>query len=464
MQQGMLYDSIGPCAPGLYCIVVAYRLEGALDVPSFVAAWRGLAARHPVLRTSFDWKDRTEPVQVVRGEVDIPFAELDWRGDSAEVRDRRLRELLRSENRRGFDVTAAPLLRLTLARCEETVHELIVAHHHLLLDGSCKPLLFHELFELYESHREQRPPALDGPPPFRRFIEWLGGRDLREAESFWRGELRGFREPTPVWPEARANAPPRHEYEEHHTELDEATSTRLREFARLCRVTLNTIVCGAWALVLGRACGRDDVVFGATVNARPPGLEGADAMLGLFINTLPLRVRIEHASAIADWLRALQWHQIAAREFDFAPLSAIQQWSDIARGARLFDSIVVFENNPGYGVDAERYGSIAITNVRPLIRNSLPLTLRCVPGRAVGLQLLYDADRFPAATIEGIAERLRGAVTALMQNSGDVGSVCRALDELGRRLAEAERRVFQQTVRENLTRRISRRQHRSQQP
>ncbi|HEX7793390.1 MAG TPA: condensation domain-containing protein [Vicinamibacterales bacterium] len=453
MQQGMLYDTIQSSRPGMYCIVVAYRIEGRLDGGRLFDAWRAVLTRHPILRTSFHWRDRSEPFQAVHSHVALPVVEHDWRGLSPDEQRRRLTAVLSSENLEGFDVTTPPLIRLTLIRCAEAVHELVVAHHHLLLDGSCKPLLFNEVFAFYE-HPGHEPLQLAKPEPYRRFIEWLDEQDLESAESFWRDELQGFSEPTPLWSGVAVERQAVRDYDEHHTDIDETITESLRRFARTNRVTLNTVISGAWALLIGHASRRDDVVFGATVNARPAGLDGVEAMMGLFINTLPVRVVLSRTSQVADWLKAIQTKQTTSREYDYAPLPMIRQWSSVPRRLPLFESILVFENNPGYGIDSERHGDIEITNARALIRNSLPLTLRCVPGRRLGIQLLYDTGRFSASTIQGIADGLVRLLTEIpVAAFRPLSHLTAVLDGVGRERNEAQANAFQQAARGRLTER-----------
>jgi hypothetical protein len=453
----MLYDTVASAESGMYCIVVSYRLTGALDADALFDAWRAVVARHPILRTSFHWHERQEPTQAVHREVALPVAQQDWRGVSIADQQARLTALLEEEHCRGFDVTRPPLIRLTLVRCADEVHELVVAHHHLLLDGSCKPLLFAEVFAIYEARRERRSIALDPPAPYRRFIEWLRAQDGAAAERFWRDELAGLTEPTRLWPpspsrSASGSAEPR--YEEYAFGLDVADTDRLRLFARSQRLTVNTIVSGAWALLLAQATRRDDVVFGATVNARPPDLDGSEAMLGLFINTLPVRFAITPDATIVDWLRRAQLRQMRARELDYAALSSIQRWSAMPRGVPLFDSIIVFENNVGYGADSERHGSLEISDVRAHIRNSLPLTLRCVPGRTLSMQLLHESSRIDSTTIRSIAERLARVLAEMPADpTATVARLLQLVDEIERQQEAVTAGAFQKTVRDKLLQR-----------
>jgi hypothetical protein len=404
MQQGMLFDTLQAPRADVYCMLVAYTLRGPLNRAAFIEAWQQVVARHPILRTSFEWDEHSGPVQMVHRSAIAAVFEDDWRGMNAAEQHDRLTALLRAESLRGFNLHVAPLIRLSLVQCDENVHQFVLAQHHILMDGSCKPILFQDAFAWYHALCGAEQPELDPPRPYRDFIVWLRELDLAASEAFWRGELAGFTEPTPLWQD-RAPKAAAEGYAEHEARLDEAATEALRQFARRTRLTLNTIVIGLWALTLSRTAAARDVVFGTTVNVRPP-LVDAETMLGLFINTLPVRVLVEPDTTVASWLRRIQMTLAGARDHAFAPLSRIRSWSDVTRGRPLFESIVVFENNPGYGLEVERYGDIEITSARPLTRNSLPLTLRVVPSRALAVQLLYETERFAPETIHRIGAQL----------------------------------------------------------
>ncbi len=453
MQQGMLYHTLEDASrSGMYSIVVSYTLHGPLDRAAFARAWQLVVDRHPILRTSFHWQDGREPRQVVHPGASLTVWEDDWRPAPEEEIERRLDDWLDAEAERGFDLQTPPLMRLSLIQRADAIHEFVLAHHHLLMDGSCKPLLFQEVFEAYEAFRLNQPMDLAPAPPYREFIEWLRDQDMEEAERFWRAELSGVSAPTPLW-DAASTAQADEPYAERAAVLDRDASDALRQFARRNRITLNTIVTGLWAVLLSRSSGQDSVVFGATVNGRPPDLEGADSMLGLFINTLPVRAHVDPGEATTTWLQRLQAHQAASRDYDFAPLSKIQRWSAVPRGTPLFESIVVFENNAGYGLERERYGLIEIGAVRPVIQNSLPLTLRCVPGRELAIQLLYETKRFSAQTIAAIADDLVQLLRDLPSEAGPtLAHLCQRLDEIARSRGAMQAEAFHATSLDKLRR------------
>lgn len=436
MQQGMLYQTLASPGDGTYTIVVSYRLKGALDVPRFVDAWQAVVNHQPVLRTSFDWVDRTEAVQIVHPHAPVEWRQEDWRQIEQASHLERLQQLLEAEQRRGFDLSRAPLLRLTIIRCGDDVHEVVLSHHHILMDGSCKPILFTQVFAAYEAMVAGRPVTLERAQPFRRFVEWVREQPMDEAEAFWKNALQGFGAASTLWPSGPAPATTQTSYGEHRTRMDLDGSNALRAFGRSRRLTLGSIVSGVWALALARCGHTSDVVFGTSVNVRPPDLDGIDAMLGLFINTLPVRARLEPQRTVVDWLAQLQRDMAAAREFRGAALSAVLRWSDVPAGQPLFESIVVFENNAGYDGRVERYGDLEVVAATPVVRNSLPLTLRCVPLQEIECHLLYDARRFSAATAAGIASEVQAALTMLPRTAD--GPLRAMLDELA--TCECERR------------------------
>jgi hypothetical protein len=450
MQQGMLFDSVQSSVADVYCMVVAYTLRGPLKREPFIRAWQHVVDRHSILRTSFEWDEKTEPRQRVHRTATPEVFEDDWHSDDDLAQRTRLTSLLQSESRRGFDLRTAPLMRLALVQCGHELHQFVVSQHHILMDGSCKQLLFHEVFTAYASICAGHMPDLPPPTPYRDYIVWLRTQDMSAAEAFWRTELRGFTEPTRLSPAPQADPARADAYEEHEVHLDEIATEALKLSARRSRLTLNSIVSGVWALILARASRQRDVVFGTTVNARPPALQ-TEAVIGLFINTLPLRVRVVPELSLPTWLRGIQSAIAGAREFDFAPLWRIQRWSDVPPGKPLFESIVVFENNPGYGSATEQYGAIAIVGVRPFTRNSLPLTVRVVPGETLGIQLLYDVHRFTPDTIRLVADQMITLLREIGNNAErPLQDLLTRLDVIALAHHAADARAFQSSMREKL--------------
>ena len=412
LQQGMLFHTLYAPASGTYFEQFAFTLRGALDEAAWEAAWDRVTERHAVLRTAFAWEKREKPLQIVSRAARAPWHREDWRGRPEEERRARFEAFLREDRERGFELGRAPLMRLALLRAADDAWEFVWSHHHLLLDGWSVGLVLGEVFELYEAFRAGEKVGLPAPRPFREYVAWLGKRDPAAAEAFWRGELRGFRAPTPLGIDRGARAGGAGEYGEERLDVSPATTAALAELARHRHVTLSTVVQGAWALLLSRYSGEDDVVFGATVSGRPAELPGVDRMVGLFINAVPVRARVPHDAPFAPWLQELQARQAESREHEHAPLVDVRAWSELPAGEPLFDSLLIFENAPMDVSATERRGGIEIAGFRAFERTNYPLTLVVSPGEALVLRAMYEADRLDAAAVRALLGHLRTLLEA----------------------------------------------------
>jgi non-ribosomal peptide synthetase component F len=288
----------------------------------------------------------------------------------------------------------------------------------MILDGWCMPIVFAEALALYEAGRAGRDASLPARRPYRDYIAWLRGRDVSESEAYWRETLRGFRSPTPLGIErsgadALDEPAPRGE---RFARLSSEATAALQVLSRAQQVTMNTLVQGAWSVVLARYSGQADVVFGVTVSGRPPDLEGAEGMVGLFINTLPARVSVVEESPVLPWLRKLQARQVEMREHEQSPLVLVQGWSEVSRGRPLFESLVVFENYPVDASLAERAGGLGIEAGRILERTNFPLTLMVAPGDELMLRADYDARRFDPDAIDRLLGHLRNVLEGIAED------------------------------------------------
>ncbi len=420
MQQGMLFHSLYAPESGVYVGQMSATLRGRLDVAAFQRAWARLVERHAVLRTGFVVGDLKEPVQVVQRQVTLPWTELDWRAAAPDEQAAQLQDFLRADQRRGFTLHQAPLLRLALIQLADDRHRFVWTYHHLLFDGWSLPLLLREVFALYQAFQAGQDLALPPAPPFRNYIAWLRKRDLAKAEAHWRGLLQDFTAPTPLVID-HGPAPAEDGaggVVERMTLLPRAVTDALKTLARQRALTLNTLVQGAWALLLHRYSGEADVVFGATVSGRPAELPGAEHMVGLFINTLPVRARLDPDQPAAAWLKALQSQQLDTRQYEFSPLVQVQGWSAVPRGQPLFESILVFENFPvGAAVrEAASPGAgaaLTLDDVQDVQQTNFPLTLVAYPGDELALRLAYDTARFDAAAVERMLGHLATLLTGL---------------------------------------------------
>lgn len=409
LQRGMLFHSIYAPESGVYVVQLSCLLHGPLNVPAFRQAWQRVVDRHPILRTAFVWVDLDEPVQVVCRGVGLPWQQQDWRGLSPAAQQQRLAECQQAERVRGFDPSEAPLMRLMLVRLADECYHFLWSHHHALLDGWSLPLILKEVFACYDAAVRGQEPSLEPSRPYRDYIAWLKQQDVSQAETFWRQRLQGFTAPTPLGVKRSSSAlsPQAEDYGEQSLHLSATTTSALQALARQQQVTLNTIVQGAWALLLSRYSGQDDVVFGIVVSGRPAELPGVQAMIGPFINTLPMRVQLKPQMRLDQWLKELQAQQAEMRRYEYSPLMQVQSWSEVPPGTPLFDSLFAFENYPVEAVLQEQNGDLRVSEVRFIERTNYPLTVVAGPGRQMPLRVLYEGRWFEADTVRRLLGHLR---------------------------------------------------------
>ncbi|MFI1741190.1 non-ribosomal peptide synthase/polyketide synthase [Streptomyces sioyaensis] len=413
MQAGMLFHGLMDPSSGAYFNQVQLVLSGVTDPAALATAWQQASDANPMLRTRLVWEETAQPLQIVRTRATVPITHHDWSGWTPERCERALETLLAEDRAAGLDLTTAPLMRLALIRLSADRVRLVWTFHHVLLDGWSAAQVFDEICERYAALTAGRRPEVPSRAPFSSYLRWLAEQDSTQAERHWRTALAGFTSPTELPRDRRP-------LEAHRTAssgsagvtLGAEESARLRETAQRAGLTMNTVLQGAWGLLLSRYGHSDDVVFGTTVSGRPAALPGVESMVGVFINTLPTRVRVDGERALLDWLRELQTSQSESRRFDFVSLAQLQTWSELPGGTGLFDSIVVFENYPFDSAALARHG-LGIQQERDLEPTNYALSVVVAPGERLTITLDYDPAAFDAGTVERLGECLRVLLTEM---------------------------------------------------
>jgi amino acid adenylation domain-containing protein len=416
LQEGMLFHTLMAPGSGIYLMQDRFELQGRVDVAIFREAWDRVIRRHPVLRTGFVWETRSVPHQIVYKTLDVPFEYLDWRDLRQDEQDSRLDALLRAELREGFDLARPPLLRLRLFRLGEDRYRFVRSHHHILLDAWCTSLVLTEFKSCYDALAEGKTPDRPSAAPFRNYIAWLQARDAGAAENFWRGYLAGFGEPTPLVVDRAAAADEPAEVGDIAMQLSETATRRLYELAQRRRLTPNTFVQGAWAVLLSRYAGVREVLFGITVAGRPAELPHVEEILGLFINGLPLRVSVDPAQPAAEFLRGLQRQNLDLRQYEYTALPQIQAWCELPRGQELFQHLLTFENAPIDPALRERTGSFGFTDVTVRTHTNYPITVMMIPETRLHLQISYRKARFEAAAVERMLRHFRNLLEDMIEH------------------------------------------------
>ncbi|HEV7992704.1 MAG TPA: condensation domain-containing protein, partial [Gemmatimonadaceae bacterium] len=413
LQQGMLAQHLRAPGSGVDIEQLVCTLPELVDADALRRAWQAVVDAHDVLRTALEWNGLDRPRQTVFAKVELPFRALDWRALAASERGARFAALLAADRADGFELERAPLLRLTLVSFGDAEHRLVWTFHHAILDGRCFPMVLREVFDAYDAARRgEAPPPIEARRPFVEYVEWLDARDHGASDEFWRRTLAGITTATPI-PVARA-VPARERVVQGDTEhtLDVWTTDALRVLAEMHGVTLNTVVQAGWALVLSRYSGESDVVFGVARAGRRGTVADADAMLGLFINTLPLRVAVRDDQSVGDWLRDVRSTWNALREHEHTPLSRVLACSAVPPGQPLFDSMVMFES---YELEASLQslgGAWSPRGFRLHEQNGFPLTLAAYAGERLLLRLEYDRSRYE----DDVAARMLGHLATALRD------------------------------------------------
>ena len=404
LQEGLLVESLAAPEAALYVEQVVLDLNGPLEMPALAQAWRRIVDRHTILRTSFHWRDLDRPLQVVHRHATVPVSHSDLRGVPPTRRGSAVRWYLEQDKVRGFRFEHAPLVRIAVLRHGTASHQLVVTLHHILLDGWSLGIVIDEVGRAYRSLVDGVPCTFEPPRPYHEFVAWLRDQDLVEAERFWRDTIGDYEGAPPL---ARlggrtASGPRAWSYAEHERVVPAEIAGPLRRVARAKRVTLNTAVLGAWGALLGQELGTDDLVIGAVVSGREGAGDGIERVVGLCINTVPVRVRLPADRPVGSWLVDLQAELVDLRRFEYCPLTDVHGWSGVPRGQPLFESIFIFENHAPQQVE----GSARSPAGRAFERTSYPLTVIVGVAPELTLRVLYDTSVVDRAAVERLTGRL----------------------------------------------------------
>ncbi|MCS4251613.1 non-ribosomal peptide synthase/polyketide synthase [Pseudomonas sp. BIGb0164] len=401
MQQGMLFHTLYQPEAQAYINQLRLDIEG-LDLLTFGRAWQAVLDRHDILRSSFHWLGLDSAHQVIHRQADVQLQVIEDAGADLDA-------LAQAERERGFELSNAPLFRLMLVRGAGSAWHLIFTSHHILMDGWSNAQLLGEVIALYAG---QALPAPVGQ--FRDYLGWL--QQQGSGEAFWKTALAPLQAPTLLADALRAPAKGAG-VADYVVSLGDGLTQALGEFARQHKVTLNTVLQGAWSLLLQRYTGQDCVAFGATVAGRSAPLPGIEEQLGLFINTLPIISAASPALPAATWLGELQALNLSLRDHEHVPLYNIQAWAG-QQGGVLFDTLLVFENFPV--AEALKQGApagLTFGQMHNHERTNYPLTLGVELGTSLRLEFSYDCTRFSAQQVARLSANLQHLLAQLVADA-----------------------------------------------
>lgn len=407
MQKGMLFHTISAPNSGVDVQHIAMTLNESININAFRSAWNFITARHETLRASFDWENLDNPISLVAEEVSLPITELDWRHLSKTQQEDQFQSLMEIDRQQGFNLSKPPLMRIMVIQVSNSITWCLWSFHHIILDGRSFPIVLQELFTKYDSIQSGKSIQLKDPFPFSDFVQISEAYNHSKSEKYWSELLEGFSAPTPLGlAHTKPTEPVASAVKNRVTFLSEHTVKQLNEFARDIGVTMNTLVQGAWGLLLHHYTAEKDIVFGNTRSGRNL-YEPAKNSVGMFINTVPVRVKIDNQQTLVDYLRELRAQHISVREHESSPLSQIQKWSDVDGSDSLFHTLVVFESYDLSNVLRRNGGNWLKRKFSYQGQTSFPLTLMAYSDHQIRLRLEFDPQIFDTKTIDQILDHLK---------------------------------------------------------
>ncbi|HEX2747933.1 MAG TPA: condensation domain-containing protein, partial [Verrucomicrobiales bacterium] len=402
LQQGMLSHWLQHPHSGADVEQMICTLPEKLDVSRLRAAWENAVARHPALRVSYDWSGEV-PVQTVKPHITLRWEERDFRGHSKED----FTAFLHTDRYANFGLGTAPLMRLTLLCMAEDDWRLVWTFHHLLLDGRSITRILHEVFSDYEGA-----PCHDGGEDrLPAYLTWQAALDHSKSEAFWKAHLAGSYGPSAVVIDGLGLPAAASAQSEEDLRLTPETTVSLQALAQRAGVTMNTLVQGAWALLISRYNGEEKVIFGATRACRHVPCDDAENLVGLLINTVPFQTEVPGDQPLIPWLQSLRRTWTEMRAHELTPLPLIRRMAGLPGDRPLFNHLVVFEHadftealhrlQPGW--THRQFDLRELTTV--------PLTLQVYGGERLRLHCAFDVSRFDAAFIR----RMLGHVAHLLE-------------------------------------------------
>ncbi|MCK5522104.1 MAG: amino acid adenylation domain-containing protein [Thiomargarita sp.] len=417
LQQGMLFHYLYNQEGGKYIQQLICRLHEALNIPAFEQSWQKVIERHSILRTRFQWEGLEQPQQMVHKQVECPLKIQDLCDLSSKTQKKQIADYIQQDRKQDFSLTEAPVMRFTLFQLSKDNYQFIWTSHHILLDGRSRFLILRELFTLYAAYCQNQEIELPEPHPYKEYIDWLQQQDFSKSEQFWRKTLKGVQAPTPLingWVND-SDSVEKLTYADKTLHLTETLTKDLQSLAKSADLTLNTLMQGVWALLLSRYSGEETVIFGATRACRYWTDIEPKSRIGLFINTLPVCTRVVPDLDLSTWLQNLHHQWVAIKDHNILSLTEIQKCSEIPANLRLFETLIVFEDNDINIEPASGYDWTECQFELPR-QDDYPLSLYVMADTRLHLTFKYEPQRFDAATINRMIGHFQTLLEGMIAN------------------------------------------------
>ncbi|MGD0283909.1 MAG: condensation domain-containing protein, partial [Dissulfurispiraceae bacterium] len=417
MQEGMLFHTLYESGSTAYFEQLSFALEGVLDTEIFEDSWNELVKRHDIMRTSFAHRIAERPLQVVALERKIEFGFEDISTEDEYRRREHIEEFRQKDRERGFALSRDMLMRVKVFKLSENVFEVIWSHPHILMDGWCYGVIFKELFAFYEALRNAERPELEPVTPYRDYIAWLEEMDRGKSVNYWANYLSGYERAATIPTDMGETNGKRHVLKIENFTIGEDMTSKLRDIAIENQATVNSVIQGIWGVVLSGYNGSDDVVFGAAVSGRPAELPGIESMIGLFLNTVPVRIKTGAAQSFGDLIRHIQKDSISGEAHHYCSIADIQSQSVLKQD--LLDHVIVFENYPleqELSVSGGGDGTaLTISSIEIFEHTSYALSIEVTPGKRMSFMVRYNGAAYSAGRIAEVKDRILTLIGAVAE-------------------------------------------------
>ncbi|MEW7293169.1 non-ribosomal peptide synthetase/type I polyketide synthase [Aquimarina sp. 2304DJ70-9] len=416
MQEGMLFHYLMNPDSESYLGQMTFEIHGELDIEAVKESMDELIARHEVLRTVFLHEGYERPIQIVLKErkSNVQYRDLlsEVSADSIIKEVDRCKE---NQSHNNFNLSKDLLMRLTVLRTDEEKYTLIWNYHHILMDGWCTATILSEFREMYSSRKKGLKVELPFVNSYYNYIEWLENRDRQISKSYWKNYLEGYHQPVSM-PKTNLSSGKDEDYDLaiEHLKIEKSETSLLQQLTVEYGVTINTIIQCAWGMLLAKYNNVDEVVFGAVVSGRPTEIEGIESMIGLFINTIPVRIKYNDGEDLGDVLKQLQENALEKEQHQYHPLSEIQTYSTLGR--ELFDHIVIVENYPvleDQGTSTDKTDFL-VKNVEMFVQSNYDLSLVVVPNDEIEIKIEYNANVYDKTTVQNILAHLNHVILQVL--------------------------------------------------
>ncbi|HPI00084.1 MAG TPA: condensation domain-containing protein, partial [Chitinophagaceae bacterium] len=415
LQEGLYYHWFTHPDSLAYFDQISYQVQGHLDMDKIEKSYQQLNDRHAILRTYFTQALSDQLLQVVQKKSDHNFSYIDVTKQPSSIRDQYKKE----DIAKGFDLHKGSQMRLALIKLDNTHYEFIWSFHHILMDGWCVGILIKEFFEIYESLLKDQQPELPKVHSYANYIQWLDTIDQKESYTYWKNYLQDYDAVSSLYP-APLNQPSNYTIQSKTIHTTEAIRQSIKTLCNTLAITENTFIQTAWGILLSKYNNTNDVVFGSVVSGRPAEIEGIEEMIGLFINTIPIRVQLPEQISVADILKKIQQQSAEATKYHYTQLAEVQSQSEL--GNRLFDHIMVFENYPVQDMIAQNMRSkqneeVDILSSDVFEQTGYPLTLTVHPDeKAIQVRFSYNAALYTEEQIDQAQQHFIRIIETIVHN------------------------------------------------